>query len=361
MDEEKIYWVAFSNFEGIGPQRFKLLIEYFGNAKKAWTASHFDLEKIGLGQKLVADFCDFRDKFLLHEYYKSMQAEGIKAVILTDENYPDLLKQISSPPPVLYVRGEIKKEDGLALAVVGTRKITPYGRQATMILVADLVAAGLTIVSGMARGVDTVAHQTALNCLGRTIAVLGSGVDFIYPPENKGLYGEITKNGAVISEFPVGYPALPKNFPIRNRVISGLSLGVLVTEAATDSGSLLTAEDGVEQGREVFAVPGPITSPMSGGTAELIQNGAKLVHTSKDILDELNLEARAKQIVARKILADNPDEAKILAILEKGSAHVDDLVKKTELDVSVVGSILGIAEIKGKVKNLGGGQYGLVR
>ena len=360
-EEEKIFWVALSSFEGIGPQRLKLLVDYFGSAQKAWMASHYDLEKIGLNPKLVQDFCAFREKFLPYDYFKSVKEKNVKVITLLEKDYPELLKQISSPPPVLYVKGELKPEDSLALAVVGTRKITSYGRQVTAILVSDLVASGLTIVSGMARGVDTMAHQTALSSGGRTIAVLGSGIDFIYPPENKGLYEQIAKNGAVVSEFPVGYPALPQNFPARNRIISGLSLGVLVTEAAQDSGSLITASCAGEQGREVFAVPGPITSPMSVGTSELIQKGAKLVHTVKDILEELNLRQKAGQISARQIVAESPDEEKILAVLREGPDHVDEIIKRTKLETATVGSLLGIMEIKGKVKNLGGGQYGLLR
>ena len=359
LEEEKIFWVAFSNFEGVGSQRFKVLLEYFGSAKKAWMASHFDLEKIGLPVKLVRDFCDFREKFLPHDYFNLLKQKKVSVLTLLDEGYPELLRQIPSPPAVLYLKGEFRKEDNLALAVVGTRKITPYGRQVTMILVSNLVAAGLTIVSGMARGVDSVAHEATLAAGGRTIAVLGSGVNVVYPPENKVLYEKISQNGAVISEFPADYPALPQNFPIRNRIISGLSLGVLVTEAAQDSGSLITASSGAEQGREVFAVPGPITSPLSAGTSELIQKGAKLVHAVKDILEELNLEQKTKQLAARKVIPESPEEEKVLEVLKKGPHHVDEIIEETELEASVVGSILGIGEIKGKVKNLGGGQYGL--
>ncbi|MDP3998130.1 MAG: DNA-processing protein DprA [bacterium] len=360
-EEEKVYWVAFSNFEGIGPARFKLLADYFGGAKKAWMASYLELEKIGLNQKLVADFCTFREKFLPYDYSNSLKEKAIGVLTLFDEGYPELLKQISSAPPVLYFKGEIKKEDNLALAVVGTRKITVYGRAVTELLVSQLVGAGLTIVSGMARGVDTAAHQAALSAGGRTIAILGSGIDVIYPPENKGLYEAIAKNGAVVSEFPVGYPALPQNFPARNRIISGFSLGVLVTEAAQDSGSLITASDAAEQGREVFAVPGPITSPMSAGTSELIQKGAKLVHSVQDILDELNLKQRSAQLLAREIVAENPEEEKIIATLRNGPSHIDEIIKQTKLETATVGSLLGLMEIKGKVKNLGGGEYGLMR
>ncbi|MBI4100125.1 DNA-protecting protein DprA [Candidatus Microgenomates bacterium] len=359
LDEERHYWVAFSNFPGIGPQRFKLLVDYFGSAKRAWMAPFIDFQKLGLSEKIVLDFCDFREKFFPYDYFSSLQKKGIKALSLLDKDYPELLKQISAPPPVLYFKGEFKPEDNLSLAVVGTRKVTTYGREVTMVLVNNLVAAGLTIVSGLARGVDTIAHQTALSAGGRTIAVLGSGVENIYPPENKELAFRISQKGAVVSEFPPDCPPVPQNFPIRNRIISGLSLGVLVTEAASESGSLITASDAAEHGREVFAVPGPITSPMSVGTAQLIQKGAKLVHTVKDVLEELNLKQRASQFTAKQIIAENPQEEKILEILKNGPAHIDELIRRSELQASQVGSLLGLAEIKGKIKNLGGGQYSL--
>ena len=281
--DDKPYWLAFNCFDGIGPLRFKLLLEYFGTAKAAWEAEKQELVKIGLGQSLVENFCLFRQSFDILGYLERIKKAKVYVLTLKDEEYPKLLKEIQTAPPVLYIKSkntEIIRRSyhNLCMAVVGTRKITSYGRQVTEALVSDLVAHGLTIVSGMAKGVDSLSHKTAIENGGLTIAVLGSGVDVIYPPENRKLWEEISENGAVVSEFPLGYPAVPGNFPARNRIISGLSLGVLVTEAAEDSGALITASCAAEQGREVFSVPGPITSPLSKGTAELIKKGAKLVY-----------------------------------------------------------------------------------
>lgn len=362
LQKEKPYWVAFNHFEGIGPHRLKLLIDYFGSAQKAWEAPRKELLEIGLGEKLVADFDEFRQNFSPKDYFGKLSQKGISVLTLLNKDYPEILKQIPDCPPVLYFKGTLKPEDNLAMAVVGTRKITSYGRQATELLVRDLVAVGLTIVSGMARGVDSMAHQTALASGSRTIAVLGSGVDVIYPPENKKLYEEIVKSGAVISEFPPGYPALPGNFPARNRIISGLALGVLVTEAAEDSGSLITASCAAEQGREVFAVPGPITSPLSQGTAELIKKGAKLVYNVRDILEELNIKSRTKQLRAKTVLPESKEEVLILEILKTdGTVHIDEITRRSGMVSAQVGSVLTLMEIKGMVKNFGNGEYGLLK
>lgn len=361
-EKDKPYWVAFNNFWGIGPVRFKLLREFFGSAQKAWEAPPKKLLNIGLGEKLTNDFCQFRQNFAPRKYFATLGKKEIAALTLAEKEYPPLLAQIKDAPPVLYLKsdqnlGEIFSN--LALAVVGTRKISSYGRQVTEILVRDLVAQGLTIISGMARGVDSIAHQTALEVGGKTIAILGSGVETIYPPENQKLSQEIVKNGAVISEFPPHYPALPGNFPTRNRIIAGLSQGVLVTEAAEDSGSLITASWAADYGREVFAVPGPITSPLSKGTAELIKKGAKLVWGVKDILEELNLEVKILAEKGRKILPESEEEEIILKILEGGALHFDEIVRQAGMETAQVGSLLTLMEIKGKVKNLGQGEYGL--
>lgn len=358
---DKPYWVAFNNFEGIGPQRFKLLINYFGSAQKAWRASRENFLKIGLGEKLVADFCNFRREFNPEDYFQTLSLEKISVLILAEKDYPELLRQIPLAPAVLYFKGKMTSED-LALAVVGTRKITSYGRQVTEILTQNLVAEGLTIVSGLARGVDSLAHKTAIEAGGRTIAVLGSGVDVIYPPENKKLSEEIIKNGgAVISEFPMETPPVPGNFPARNRIISGLSLGVLVTEAAEDSGSLITTSWAADQGREVFAVPGPITSPMSVGTAELIKKGAKLVYNVKDILEELNLKQKTQNLRAREIIGEGEEEVVILQILGRESLHIDEIVQLSKMETGKVNSIITLMEMKGKLKNLGGMVYAVAR
>jgi DNA processing protein len=291
---EKKYWLAFSLFEGIGPVRFKLLLDYFGSAEKAFNAGERQLREIGLPQKTVDKFLIFRKKYNFGSDFVRFSDEGVKAVFSGEENYPDLLKEIDSAPSVLYVKlsertslKEIFRKK--TIAVVGSRKMTPYGDRVTRALVKELVLKNWVIVSGLARGVDRVAHEVALENSGITVAVIGSGLDRVYPPEHKLLAERIVKNkGAILSEFPFGTKLSPANFPARNRIISGLCRGVLVTEAALDSGSLITASLAAEQGREVFAVPGPVNSPLSEGTASLIKKGAKLVTRVEDILEELD-------------------------------------------------------------------------
>lgn len=361
MDQDLPYWIAFNYFEGIGPVRFKVLLDYFGTAKAAYEASEKIWKELGLPNKVVHDFLELRRNFKQEKFLEEIKIKNIKVIKFIDKNYPELLRQISDCPPVLYVKGELLPEDNLAIGIVGTRKITSYGREATEILTRDLVASGLTIVSGMALGVDTVAHQTAIEAGGRTIAVVGTGVDLIYPPENKSLYEKIIQHGAVVSEVAPGNYVARGIFPARNRIISGLSLGVVVTEGAQDSGSMITAKDAASQGREVFAVPGPITSYLSAAPSILIKNGAKLVYKVSDILDELKIEARSKKLEARKVVAENPDEEKILKILANEQVHIDNLVRISGLETGKVSSLLTLMEIKGKVKKLGGMMYCIAR
>ena len=337
-----------------------MLYEYFGSAKKAWEASQNELLKINLGQKLTLKFLKFRGVFDIDKYLEKLKELKIEVLTWEDEGHPKLLREIPTAPPVLYVKGKITVEDNKALAVVGTRKVTPYGRQVTQVLTRDLVDQGLTIVSGMARGVDSIAHQAALDAGGRTIAVLGCGVDLVYPPENKELYQKISENGAVVSEVPLGKYVRRGIFPARNRIISGLSLGILVTEGACDSGSLITASYAGEQGREVFAVPGPITSPLSHGPANLIKKGAKLVYNVKDILDELNIGYRGKGIRDSQIKGETKEEEKIIEILKNGNLHIDEIIRKTGWGTSKVSGILSLMEVKGMIKNFGGMSYGLI-
>jgi len=361
MNSDLPYWLAFNVFSGIGPQRFKVLLEYFKTAKAAYEAEADIWRKLGLPQDLVENFLKFRQEFNPQKFLEKIKIKNIKVITLADKTYPELLRQIADAPPVLYIKGEIRQEDSLAIAVVGTRKISPYGREVTEILTRDLAASGLTIVSGMARGVDTLAHKTAIEAGGRTIAVLGCGVDLIYPPENRGLYEEIIQHGAVVSEVPPGKYVARGIFPARNRIISGLSLGVLVTEGAEDSGSLITARDAANQGREVFAVPGPITSSLSAGPSILIKEGAKLVYHVSDILEELDIKAKIKKQIAKRILPENPEEEKLLKILGEGQLHIDEIVRISGMETGKVSSLLTLMEIKGKVKNLGGMIYALTR
>jgi len=295
IDKDCPYWVAFNTFQGIGPVRFLAILKAFGSAEAAWQGSRQEWKSLNLGNRLKEKFFKYRQNFDPLVYFNLFNSEPIWPLTLADEEYPPLLREIDSPPFVLYIksglsRAELKTFFSFpSLAVVGTRKITSYGRQITKQLTQELAQAGLVIVSGMARGVDSVAHWTALEAGDRTVAVLGCGVDIIYPPENRGLYQSILKNGLVMSEFPPGTLPLPGNFPSRNRIIAGMSLGVLVSEGARKSGSLITASLAAEFGREVFAVPGPINSKLSAGPMFLIKNGAKLVSKTEDILEELIL------------------------------------------------------------------------
>jgi len=290
--EEKKYWIAFSVFEGIGPVRFKLLKDYFGSAKNVFEASEKNLKETGLSEKIINNFLDFRQSFDFSSYLLRLDRLGINVLAYDEENYPKLLKNIEDKPIVIYAKTKKKNDfsifDRKTIAVVGTRRITAYGKQVTAMLAKGLVEKGWVIVSGLARGVDRVAHETTIYNKGLTVAVLGCGLEMVYPPEHRQLAEKIIESGGMlISEFPPGTPMAAKNFPLRNRIISGMSLGVVVTEAAEKSGSLITASCAAQQGREVFAVPGPINSPLSQGTAQLIKKGAKLVSNINDIIEEL--------------------------------------------------------------------------
>ncbi len=363
--DERIFWLAFSAFPGVGPVRFALLLSHFGSARAAWEASSKDLLKINFGEKLTAKFDEFRREFDVAGYAGKLKDKEVSFLILTDEKYPKLLKQISDPPFVLYVKG--KKVEGWdinkSIAVVGTRKITNYGREVTQLLTKQLVSAGLTIVSGLAFGVDAAAHEAAIEAGGKTIAVLGCGVDCCNPRTNQRLYDKIIDgNGVVVSEMPLGHFALKGLFPARNRIISGLSLGVLVTEGAKDSGALITASDAAAQGREVFAVPGPITSSLSAGPTELIKKGAKLVSTVEDILEELKIKSSTSRTssTGRNLDGATEEENKIIQILENEPIEFDEIVRIISWPASEVGSILSIMEIKGMVKNTGNNVYKII-
>lgn len=364
MDKETKHWLAFSVFPGIGPVRFKLLVGHFGSAKAAWDAPLGALKSTGLGDALSEKFDQFRKTFDLDGYINQLEKLHVAVLTLQDTKYPKLLKQIPDAPFLLYVRG--KRGDKplnleRTIAVVGTRKITKYGVDVTQRIVEGLVAYGFTIVSGLAYGVDAVAHQSALDAGGQTIAVLGCGIDIIAPPSNARLYQAIAEggHGAIVSEMPLGLRPNKGLFPARNRIISGLSLGVVVTEGAQDSGSLITARNAAEQGREVFAVPGPITSPYSRGPAKLLKSGAKLVESVDDIIEELGIEKTVRHKDGKTARGDTKEEQKILDILRDRQMHIDELVRSTDLTIGVVAATLTVLEMKGVVKDYGEKEYGL--
>ncbi|MBI2195871.1 MAG: DNA-protecting protein DprA [Candidatus Levybacteria bacterium] len=335
MNERDCY-LGFSMANGIGPKKFGLLLQSFGSAEKAWKAKESELEPI-LKPSLTAKFLSFRKEYDFGKYEKQFKKQKISLISLSDKEYPKLLKQIPNPPIVLYVKalrqaqGKVNLNDYQpAVAIVGTRHITNYGREITEIFASDLARAGLIVVSGMALGVDAVAHKAAIDANGKTIAVLGNGVDLPHPRENEKLYEEILDNGgAIISEYPPGMPPSAGSFPARNRIVAGISDGVLVTEGASDSGSLITANFGFEFGRKVFAVPGPITSSLSKGPHSLIEKGARLVTTAEEILREFQISNLKFQI-------------------------------STKIDSSKLGSLLSIMELKGLIKNLSDGNFGLM-
>lgn len=297
------------------------------------------------------------DKIEIDMDLKRMEELGIEVISFKDSRYPVNLKTIFDPPFLLYVRGTLIQEDADALAIVGTRRATVYGKLTTRRLARDLAREGVTVVSGMARGIDTEAHQGALEAGGRTIAVLGCGVDIVYPPENRGLMEEIIKKGAVISEFSLGQQPDAPHFPQRNRIISGLSKGVLVVEAPLKSGALITANFALDQGRDVFAVPGNINNPNSHGTNQLIKEGAKLVESVEDVLEELNF-SELSQLKKEKINAKNPslspEEKEIFNLLKEEPSHIDLLVKLSRFPVSKVGELLMRLQIKSLVRELPG-------
>jgi len=285
------YFNVFNLIDGIGPIAFKKLLAHFNSLEQAWPAEINEFKQAGLDNSTIEQIKKQRPKINPDWQMELLAKEEIDLITILDKNYPKLLKEIYAPPALLYVRGKFEPNDEFSLGIVGTRKLSPYGKQITPLITADLAQTGLTIISGLAKGIDTLAHQAVLDVNGRTIAVLGSGLDksSIYPFVNRQLAEEISQQGAVISEFPFGTKPLAQHFPQRNRIISGLSLGILVIEAAEKSGSLITARNALEQNRDVFAIPGPILSQSSLGPNNLIKMGAKLVSQANDIIEELDL------------------------------------------------------------------------
>lgn len=355
------YLLGFSRVPDIGPKRLLKLINWFGDIRSAWEADERALQQAGLAAQPCANLIRTRDQLDLQAEIARIERVGARIVALNDPAYPPALRQVDSPPLLLYVRGTLLPADEQALAVVGTRKASPYGRDAAYGLSRQLARSAVTIISGLALGIDTAAHRGALDGGGRTIAVLGSGIDQLYPRENQGLAGEIIRFGAVISEFPLSTPPDARNFPRRNRIISGLAMGVLVVEAPENSGALITASTAAEQGRDVFAVPGNIFNPNSRGTNRLIQDGAKLVLDADDILDELKV-ARANIEVKRtteRVAPADDTERLLLDHLSADPLHVDDLARLCDLPIATVTSSLTIMELKGLVKKAGPMQYSL--
>jgi len=353
------YLIALSHFEHFGPRRLKFLFNYFGSWQKAWEANYKDLIASGVKESNVNLFFDHRKKINPTNLLKNILEQGIKLLTIDEPLYPLLLKEVYAPPPLLYYKGEITKKLFLApLAIVGTRKATSYGQHAVEKIIKELAGSGITIISGLALGIDALAHQNAINNNLKTVAFLGCGVDQVYPRANKNLADKIiSEGGAIISEFPPKTEPFKSNFPRRNRLIAGSCFATLVIEAAEKSGALITARLALEENREVMAIPGPIYNESSKGTNNLLKTGAKLITEASDIINELNLDILKLKNTTETTLPDNANDIKIIELLSAGPQHIDMIAKETKLDINVINSRLTIMEINGLVKNLGNMQY----
>jgi DNA processing protein len=351
------YWVGFNMVKGIGPARVRRLLDHFGDLALAWHAVPEDLRAAGLDRRACEALVAARQGIDLDQVLQRLAQSGVSVLTWESPDYPVNLRNIAQPPPVLYTQGQLTPADEWAVAVVGTRRASAYGREVARELAAALAASGVTVVSGLARGIDSVAHRAALEAGGRTVAVLGSGLDQIYPAEHQPIAAAIAKAGAVVSDYPLGTPPDSVNFPPRNRIISGLAKGVVVVEADERSGALITATFAAEQGREVFAVPGSIRAPTCRGPNKLIQQGAKVVLSPTDILEELNLVMVTEHQQVRAALPADETEKRVLACLAGEPVHVDELGVQLSLPIAQVSSALALMELKGLVRQVGGMNY----
>lgn len=357
LDGDLGFWIALTRVTGIGPRRFDSLLNAFGSAGAIWDASPAALATAGLDRKSVEALVVARRRVDPTREADNLQRLGATAITRHDSRYPARLAEIHDPPPVLYVRGELDPPDQPSIAIVGTRGATTYGRMAAEQLAEGLARAGVTVVSGLALGIDAAAHRGALAAGGRTIAVLGNGLDRIYPSQHARLASQIAENGALITEFPLGTKPDAMNFPRRNRVISGLTVGTVVVEAGAKSGALITAAFAMEQGRDVLAVPGSIFSPASIGTNSLIRDGAAPVTCADDILAELQPTRVPRQLAVADILPLDDTERVLLDALSMEPTHIDDVARAVSLPMSVVSAALAMLELKGLVRQTGGMNY----
>ncbi len=363
--EDIRHWIALNMIPGVGGATFRRLVKFFGSPENALNASLNDLSRIrGLTPSVCESIVQHRGRIPIEREIDAIERYGCKVITIQDESYPANLKAIYDPPQVLYVKGELLPGDSFSVSVVGTRSASSYGKTVAEKLSNHLAARGVTVVSGMAYGIDTAAHKGALSASGRTIAVMGNGLDVVYPSRNAGLFEEIVSSGAAISEFSMGTQPLKSNFPRRNRLISGLSLGTLVVEAPERSGALITADCALEQGREVFAVPGQILSEMSSGTHSLIKQGAKLVESVEDILEELPshallpMEEEDLEIEEKRVeLQLSEDEYPVWKAVSVSPIHIDDISRQAGLPPYKVSAALVMLELKGLVQQLAGKMF----
>lgn len=355
------YYLGFNRVNGIGPARLERLIERLGSAEAAWHAAPAQLMAAGLDAKLIEALIEARRTLDLDAELARAHAAGLQVITREHAGYPDNLRDAPARPPLIFVRGALSQADAWAVAVVGTRSPTTYGREAAQRLAAELAEAGVTVISGLAIGVDTVAHRAALEAGGRTIAVLPCGADMTYPERNRELAERIAERGALVSEFPLGLRPTPQLFPVRNRLISGLARGVLVVEAGAKSGALITVDYALEQGRDVFAVPGSIFSRMSEGTNRLLLSGAGVVTSARDMLDALNMSAADSQRDVRAAIPEDPAESAMLMLVSYEPQHADALARLAQLPIAAVSATLAVLELKGLVRQAAPMQYVLAR
>jgi len=355
--DSKAYWIAFNKVTGIGPARLRALLDTCGSVDAAWHASIQQLQAARLDRRSIESLLNARRVLHPERELQEVQAAGVTVLTWDDDAYPAALRTVDAAPPVLYLRGQIAPQDEWAVALVGTRRASAYGREVTQVLATELARHGVTIVSGLALGVDTVAHRAALEAGGRTLAVLGSGLDHLYPPQNRGLAATIAGQGAVISDYALGTRPDANNFPPRNRIISGLSRGVVIVEAGERSGALITARFAAEQGREVFAVPGSILHPGSAGCNALIQQGATPVLSVDDLLEQLNLLHLQDRIDARASVPADPQEEQLLALLSSEPTHIDEIMRGAKLSPASINGLLTVMELKGLVRQVAAMTY----
>lgn len=355
--DPRAYWVAFNTIRGIGAVRLRLLLDHFGDLSIAWNAPADAYRAAGITPKVIERIQQRQTNFSVEDYWQKVIDAGIQVLTWDDSEYPNRLREIHQPPPVLYTRGKLTFEDEWAVSIVGTRRITSYGRRVVGELAGYLARNGITIISGLARGIDTVAHRAALENGGRTIAVLGCGVDTIYPPENRKLAEDLMKAGCLLSDYAPGVPPDAMNFPPRNRIIAGLGLATVVVEAGERSGALITANFAAEQGREVFAVPGPIYAPQSKGTNLLIQQGAQPYLGGEDLLRLLNIEMIDEQKSVRTNFEIEPFEREVLKLIIDEPLHIDEICSQSQQNIDKISATLVMMELKGLVQQDGQMNY----
>lgn len=353
---ERAFWLAISRVPHIGPMRIERLERCFGSLAAAWSAPPDALRAV-LEPRPLRELLLARERVDPRRELEKITALGIDVLHPGHPRYPRLLAEISGRPSILYVRGELRSVDDASIAIVGTRRATPYGRQAAERVARELAEEGITVVSGLARGVDGVAHQTALDAGGRTIAVLGSGADVIYPPEHRKLADRIVESGAIITEQPPGAKPDAPNFPARNRIISGMTLAVVVIEAALRSGALITATFAADQGREVFVLPGSVFAASSEGTNALLRDGARLVRGGRDVLEDLDLVAGLGVTETPRQLQLDVFEERLYRAVSDEARHIDELADVAGMPAGQAGAVMLTLELKGLTRNLGAQYY----